>query len=246
MTPPLRNLLAASAVFAGLAVAPGNAFAAESYGNCTGFVDSLPAGDDSNTNGITAVYKQNATVRHCNVRGFDLGLNFYYGAGHLVEDNRFDNNLSRGISVRQVSNSVVQRNRVYDTGGRPGSTRSWGIQASGDVIDNVVAGVFADGANADPIAILVERPSMARNNRVRGVQVSGTGVATGIKVTRAGSMVDGNHVIGGTTANIPGAAIAGSGSPVTPDIVCSNNVTAGFYNSIHACINAGGNSHVSF
>ena len=43
MNLPSRRLLAALALLAGLVGAPGSAMAAQSYDNCTGFIDSLPA-----------------------------------------------------------------------------------------------------------------------------------------------------------------------------------------------------------
>src|SRR5690606_20448934 len=102
--------------------------------DCNDFkIGGLAAGNASNANGIYAPAKQSATVRHCNVRGFRTGISFldtgtHTGGGHLVEDNRLDNNLEYGIYVGG-ENSLVRRNRVYDTGGR--STAS-GINVTGD------------------------------------------------------------------------------------------------------------------
>ena len=290
MTLPLRHLLAALALFAGLAAVPGSALAAQSYDNCTGFIDSVPAtittqgvwclrknltasitsgmaitvaannvtidcndfkigglggGDSSNAFGIYAGNKQNVTVRHCNVRGFMSGISLIGGAGHLVEDNRLDNNLKYGIYMLGADNSLVQRNRVYDTGGHPATTDTVAIYVDADVIGNTVAGVFAT-ANAKARGIIAGTAATIRNNRVRGFQASGTngGYATGIYATDAGSMVDGNHVIGGGAAAVPGSAISGAGSSTSPDIACSNNVVGGFAGGINACVDAGGNTRL--
>ena len=287
MTLPFRHLLAALALLAGLAAVPGSALAAQSYDNCTGFIDSLPttistqgvwcldknlgtaitsgaaitiatnnvtidcndfkigglaAGNESGAYGIYAANVQNVTVRHCNVRGFRNGIRILSGAGHLVEDNRLDNNLHYGIQVVNGANSLVQRNRVYDTGGRPTAAGATGIWADADVIGNTVSGVFGVYTNANATGIHVGTSATVRNNRVRGLQPQGTGVGAGIKLVDAGAMVDGNHVVGGDATNIPGAAIAGSASPASPDIACSNNVVAGFMNGFHACVDAGGNT----
>src|SRR5690606_20562969 len=117
--------------------------------DCNDFkIGGLGAGDASNANGIYAESKQNATIRHCNVRGFYQGIHLAGGAGHLVEDNRLDNNLFTGIEVMGY-NSLVQRNRVYDTGGRTGFGNAYGIFADGDLIDNTVSGLFTDDSSGE-------------------------------------------------------------------------------------------------
>lgn len=285
----LYRLLAALALSAGLAAAPGIARAAQSYDNCTGFIDSLPAtittqgvwclnknlstaitsgsaitiatnnvtidcndfkigglaaGDESNAYGIYANAIQNATVRQCHVRGFREGVRILSGAGHLIEDNSFDNILVQGIHVVNGDNSLVQRNRVHDTGGRPIVGYATGIRADADVIDNTVSGVFGVAANVAVTGIHVGTSATVSNNRVRGLQPTGSSVGVGIKLNDAGAMVDGNHVIGGDAGNIPGGAISGSGDPVTPDIACSNNVVGGFMGGLFACVDAGGNTRL--
>src|SRR5690606_23489827 len=116
--------------------------------DCNDFkIGGLGGGASSNAFGIFAGGKQNVTVRHCNVRGFMSGITLASGAGHLVEDNRFDNNLKYGIYMLGADNSLVQRNRVYDTGGHPSTTDTVAIYVDADVIDNTVAGVYAT-ANA--------------------------------------------------------------------------------------------------
>ena len=282
MTVSSRIFLAALLLVAGLFTAPGSARAAESYDNCTGFIDSLPAaigtqgvwclrknlatnittghaieiaannvtidcndfkigglaaGDSSNAHGIYANTRQNVTVRHCNIRGFHYGIRLDVGAGHLVEDNRLDNNLYVGIYV-SGDNNLVQRNRVYDTGGLAAASNAWGIYAVADVVDNTVAGVFAAGTNTNLRAIVVAGTgSVARNNRVRGLQVSGTGIGYGISTSYPGTTIDGNQIVAPVDTN--GFGISGDGVSTT---VCSNNVVVAFSSAIDQCANGGGNT----
>src|SRR5690606_10611061 len=115
--------------------------------DCNDFkVGGLAAGNGSGARGIHASNRQNVAVRHCNVRGFHVGIDIFGGAGHLVEDNRLDSNLYVGLSV-YGENSLVQRNRVYDTGGAVNSSYSYGILGKASVIDNTVERVFATAAD---------------------------------------------------------------------------------------------------
>lgn len=283
----LRHSLGTLAALAGLAFVPASALAAESYDNCTGFIDSLPTtistqgvwclkknlstditdgeaitiaannvtidcndfkigglsgGDSSIAYGIFASNRQNATVRHCNVRGFYYGiiLDGSGGGGHLVEDNRLDNNLYAGIWLRGDNNRVL-RNAVYDTGGHPGKDTSYAIVTAGEVIDNTVAGVFAIGASTSVSGISLNGVgSVARNNQVRGLQASGSGIARGIKVFAASSIVDGNQLIAPAGTN--GYGISGYGAAGT---ICSSNAIVGFSAPVDACSlvrDAGGNA----
>src|SRR4249919_3289302 len=102
--------------------------------------------------GIYANNRQNITVRNCTIRGCREGIYFSNGAGHLIEDNRLDNNLYVGIDI-EGDNDRVRRNAVYDTGGSSSDTSSYGIIADADVIVNTVAGVFAIGTNTFPTGI---------------------------------------------------------------------------------------------
>ena len=205
--------------------------------DCNDFkIGGLAAGDASNAFGIFANNKQNATVRHCNVRGFYEGIRLDGGAGHLVEDNRLDNNLFRGIYVHG-DNNRVRRNAVYDTGGRSGFSVSYGIYAFGHVIDNTVAGVFGANASSPWGIVLGGAGSVARDNRVSGLQVSGNGAARGIFVMTASTTVDDNQVT--APAGTSGNGIEGFGPTAT---ACSNNVIAGFSTAIDNCLDNGGNA----
>jgi len=268
------RLLAALALLAGLAAAPGSAMASQSYDNCTGFIDSLPttifsqgtwcldknlstaitsgaainiiannvtidcndfkvgglaAGDASTAWGIYAYDRQNVTVRHCNVRGFKEGIHLG-GGGHLVEDNRLDNSLRYGIYV-SGENNLVQRNRVYDTGGV--ANEAAGIDADADVIDNTVAGVLSENY---AFGILVGGAHKVRNNRVRGLQ--GDGGVYGIQLYSPGSAVDGNQLAVPAGSRGYGILDSSSGSGTA----CSNNVVSGFRTPMQGCVDAGGNT----
>src|SRR5690606_16801100 len=114
----------------------------------------LAAGNGSQADGIHASDRQNATIRRCDIRGFLHGIRLEGGAGHLVEDNRLDNNLYIGIRVTG-ENNLVRRNRIYDTGGATGTVPAIGISAFADVIDNTVSGLFTLAPNSALLGIRV-------------------------------------------------------------------------------------------
>jgi parallel beta-helix repeat protein len=202
--------------------------------DCNDFkLGGLEAGKRSSTRGIRAGNRQNVAVRHCNVRGFHVGIDIFGGAGHLVEDNRLNGNLYVGISVHG-ENSLVRRNRVYDTGGAVDSSYSYGILSKASVIDNTVDGVFAMAADASSRGIeLYGRGRIVRNNQVRRLTTAGAGTAVGISSDSPTMVCDGNQVI--SSYPISGTAINGSSG------FCRNNTVAGFSNLITNCDDAGGN-----
>jgi parallel beta-helix repeat protein len=204
--------------------------------DCNDFkIGGLGAGNASGAIGIYANSRQNATVRHCNVRGFQRGIWLNGGAGHLIEDNRLDNNLNRGITV-YGENNRVQRNRVYDTGGLPGSPDSFAIVVYGDVIDNTVAGVFATNATSDTYGITAyANGSEVRGNRVRGLVVTGGGTAIGIYSVDAGVTLADNRVSAATVTS--GAGIYGSGS----NTFCVGNTVVNFSTAYAGCGASDGN-----
>lgn len=265
-----------------------SARAAESYDNCTGFIDSVPAvistqgvwclrgnlgtnisshnsnaitiaannvtidcnhfklgglaaGTGSYAKGIHALDKQNVVIRHCNIRGFYRGIWLDGGANHLVEDNRLDNNLYIGIQV-EGDNNLVQRNQVHDTGGAHEENTSYGIYAEADVIDNAVVGAFATSTQTHPNVYLegirvLGAGSVARDNRVRGLQISTPGQARGIYMLGIGTSAYGNHVAVQPGTN--GHGIHGAGVSAT---ACSNNVVAGFVVPMAHCLDSWGNA----
>lgn len=210
--------------------------------DCNDFkLGGLAAGAVSYAKGIHALDRQGVTVRHCNLRGFYRGIWLDGGAGHLVEDNRLDNNLYIGIQV-SGDNNVVQRNRVYDTGGADGENTGYGIYATADVIDNTVAGVFATATEKYPDIYLegihvFGVGHVARDNRVRGLQLSGPGHVRGIWAEDGGTTIKDNQVI--VDDGTQGYGIAGAG---VTESVCSDNVVSGFDTAMTACLDNGGNA----
>ena len=204
--------------------------------DCNDFkIGGLAAGDSSVAIGIRAQNLQNASVRHCGIRGFEYGILLSGGAGHLVEDNRLDNNLVRGIEVTG-DNNRVRRNAVYDTGGQPGSVLSIGIITSADVIDNTVAGVFADAANSSTFGIYMSASgSEARGNQVRGLAATGTGGATGIRANASGITLADNRVSQGAGANAKGLY------GFAADTFCTGNTVIGFATAYDNCDYSFGN-----
>jgi hypothetical protein len=190
--------------------------------DCNGYkIGGLGAGTSSTTNGISAdATRQNITVRNCGIRGFYYGIDLAGGAGHLIEDNRLDNNLYIGIYVIG-NNNRVQRNRVYDTGGYPGNSNSYGIIANADVIDNTVAGVFSTTADSNSNGIQVNEPGAEiRGNQVRELLVTGLGSITGIYASAGGITFRGNSV--SESAFTAGNGIYGNGA--TDSFCLSNTV----------------------
>jgi hypothetical protein len=175
--------------------------------DCNDFkLGGLAAGVGTQTNGISAIGRLNATVRHCNIRGFYQGVYFQgiTGGGHAVEDNRFDGNTFIGVVV-EGDGSVVRRNRVVDTGGSSVADSPYGIEThySVDVLDNTVSGVLATaGTNGSPTGIYSGSSIAGRiiGNGVRGLVPDGTGTnfgiyaASAVRVSIRDNDIDGNSV----------------------------------------------------
>ena len=198
--------------------------------DCNDFkLGGLQAGNGSTASGIFANGYVNANIRHCNVRGFNIGVNLENGSGHLVEDNRLDQNLYIGIYV-DGDNNRVRRNAVYDTGGHSGYTDSYGINVTGDVIDNTVSGVFAATLNTNPHGIAITGSgSEARDNRVGGLVVAGAGSAYGINASGTGIRLVGNQIA--AAALTPGYGILGNGV----NTACSENAVTYFGTAYYSC-----------
>ena len=199
--------------------------------DCNDFkVGGLAAGDSSTAYGISAVGRQNVTVRHCGVRGFLVGIYIDGGSGHLVEDNRLDNNLNNGIVVAG-GNSLVRGNRVFDTGGAPDSPSSYGIYAAGDIVGNIVSGVFAtaDNASGTGIVALYPGPAQVEGNRVSGLASKGTGTANGIIVDADSSSIRNNSIVLG--ALITGTGVYGFGAST----VCIGNAVVNMTKPYDSC-----------
>jgi parallel beta-helix repeat protein len=276
----IRHIPVAALLFAGALAVPHSVRAAESYDNCTGYIDTLPttiatsgtwclrkdlatnvtsgaaisianddvtidcndfklgglaAGNGSTTAGVFANAHQDVTIRHCNIRGFKTGIFLSGGSGHLVEDNRLDNNLFVGIDLDSTSGSRVRRNAVYDTGGFTENPHATGIYATADIDDNIVDGVFTATTTASVTGIESRGDdSRVSGNRIGGLVLNGGGSAFGI-------MAFGSHqAVVGTRATAAAAATNGSGLYGTA--YCSANTVANFTTPINFCTDDGGNA----
>jgi hypothetical protein len=204
--------------------------------DCNDFkIGGLAAGPSSTATGIYAINRQNATIRHCNVRGFFYGTYLAGGAGQLMEDNRYDNNLGIGIYV-EGGNSLVRRNRVYDTGGWTSGSSSEGIHvSSAEVVDNTVAGVFAKLADSFIYGIVVDENSVRiSGNTVSGLDTTTTTYVYGIHAGYSSGMIAGNSVNGPGLLGILGNS--------TTSTSCTGNAIHGFsYAAMVNCADDGGN-----
>jgi parallel beta-helix repeat protein len=203
--------------------------------DCNNFkIGGLAAGADSWAFGIQAEDRLNLVIQHCNVRGFYIGISLEdTGGGHLVEDNRLDQNLYGGIYVSGENNRVL-RNQVYDTGGRLGGTTSFGISAAADIIDNTVSGVYTDGPTSFVLGIEVNVGAYeARNNYVRGM-VPGAGTAAAMQANAFGASFTGNRV-SSVSAGTAGTGIWANGG------FCIDNVVLNYQTPYGACSQEAGN-----
>jgi hypothetical protein len=216
--------------------------------DCNDFkVGGLAAGLGTQANGIYALNRLNATVRHCNIRGFLVGVRLLgTGGGHVVEDDRFDNNTYVGVWV-EGDGSVLRRNQVTDTGSStalPGFAKGIHTNLSVDVLDNTISGVLpsADGSgNGDATGIHTDYNSAGSltGNRVRGlVRVGGGGTAYGIVNDHSGRIsLDRNHVVYEGSGASTGLYCADSSGRA------ARNIVNGFGSAIQNCSNDGNVVH---
>lgn len=218
--------------------------------DCNDFrVGGLAAGPASETTGILATNRLNITVRNCNVRGFLKGIDLE-GAGHLVQDNRLDNNLHIGIRVN-AETSIIRRNQVIDTGGTyrtiqlflpDGTGMSAGsaaaaITSSGaDVIDNAVDAMFAPAGGTYYLYGILSYGWHAAilDNRVRDLQLATAateGGVNGIYSVFRPALIRDNLVArsGGGNSNLR------RGIYVTSSSTCMGNTVAGFTHLLVGC-----------
>ena len=201
----------------------------------------LAAGAGTQAYGVLANTRTNVTVRHCNIRGFLIGLFFLgTGAGHVVEDNRFDGNTHVGMVVAG-DGSVIRRNRITDTGGSTVTQDATAIDGEGnaDILDNTVSGLAATtGSNADAYGIKAVSDPNGRiiGNGIAGLVHDGTGKVFGITMFGAGHLVlRDNDVSGDGSAGSVGISCYDSQG------TAKDNVTTGFVTAINACSDGGGN-----
>lgn len=214
--------------------------------DCNGFkLGGLGGGTSSTARGIYAYNRSNLTVRGCNIRGFNRGLYFegMDGAGHLVENNRFDGNLAAGIVV-DGDGSLIRSNQVSDTGGLVNSMSSVGIMANGgDILDNLVTGVFAtDPVQRYPVGISTagQGTTIARNT-VRYI-VAPVGAAYGIYASGPAQVIRENTVATypADSGNAAGRGIL-AGGPDFYTSFCFDNAVAGWATPYAYCVSTTGN-----
>jgi len=208
--------------------------------DCNDFkLGGLAAGAGTFAFGINAPNRDNVTVRRCNVRGFNVGINISGGSGHIVEDSRADSNTTRGIIITGEG-SIIRRNLVVATGGANIISSSFGIIADGsvDVLDNTINGVLASGNNTSAYGIFTIENSNGSisGNRVRGVVKNGIGVAFGIDNFNSGRITLRNNDVVSTnnTGSFGMRCSNGNGRAM------SNHVS-GFVNTIVDCTVGAGN-----
>jgi parallel beta-helix repeat protein len=205
--------------------------------DCNDFkLGGLAAGKSSTTDGIFVGDRQDATIRNCNIRGFHTGISINGGSGHLVEDNRLDNNLMTGIYVAGDRN-LVRGNRVYDTGGFVGGTLSTGIYGSADIVDNVVEGVSTAAGTAEVHGIWATGDGLeVRGNQVAGLAFTGSGgLAYAIMANGNNKSIMQNRVSAGNAAAIAagrGIGIKGFGNT---NSFCVGNRIADYATPIDSC-----------
>ncbi len=211
--------------------------------DCNDFkIGGLGAGVNTNTSGIYASYKLNATIRNCSIRGFRTGINLGSADAAVVQDNRLDQNTYRGISV-SGNGTLIQRNQVNDTGAGPAAiTEVSAIYTSGSttVEDNIVQNVIAsNGTNVSVYGFQITSGvgSSVSRNIARNLVANGTGGSYGIYTSNGlKAFITGNRV---AVTNANGIGIrcnASNGS-------AKDNITWGFSTGIDSgCYNDGGNT----
>jgi parallel beta-helix repeat protein len=211
--------------------------------DCNNFkLGGLAAGLGTLAWGISATDRLNATVRNCNIRGFEYGIVFQGSGsgGHAIEDNRFDGSTDTGIYVTG-DGSVVRRNRIFDTGGSTVFPDTWGIYTSNsvDILDNTISGVAATvGSNGTAIGIQTnsDTDSSVSGNRIRGLLHAGSGGAVGIEN------------LGDVRISMRNNDLVGDGDLSSYGLLCDStvssaqgNVISAFQTAVFACSNDGGN-----
>jgi hypothetical protein len=213
--------------------------------DCNDFkMGGLAAGPSTSARGIYASGRQNLRIRNCNIRGFHTGLEIS-GAGHVVEDNLFNGNLSVGLSV-SGDGSVVRRNVVLDTGGS--TLPDHLLQATAlvavynvDVIDNTIDGVMATGDGAGTRSAIGIRTQSNQSgtitgNRVRGILAGGLGTYTGIANLVSGRIALVDNVLS-ASAQSNGVGIRCTNAQG----IAIRNIVNGFPTGIQDCTDSGGN-----
>jgi hypothetical protein len=213
--------------------------------DCNGFrIRGSGGGASTTAVGIYASGQLNLAIRHCTIRGFSVGIELIGGSDYIVENNLLDQSRFMGIQTTGGA-SVVRRNNVVNTGGSPGNAQVYPIYAEGDVIDNVVDGVFGADSVVNFTANGIYSQTDAginfgiviQGNRIRNLTPKGTGEAIGITSNGSGVAVRDNAIGQASLTTGFGIACHDSTSHVR------DNVILNYGTGIQvACDNAGGNS----
>jgi len=158
--------------------------------DCNDFkLGGLGAGPSTNAVGIFANNRLNTTVRNCNIRGFESGVQIS-GSGHLVSGNRFEANRLCGICVFG-DNNAIRDNWVIDTGNSGIVSGVIAIYTTGtvDISDNTISGVVSL-SSARGMLLGDASYSTVRRNVVRGVIRGANGVQTGADIAGVTESVD--------------------------------------------------------
>jgi parallel beta-helix repeat protein len=202
--------------------------------DCNHFkIGGLGAGMSTQANGIRAVYQRNVTVRNCNVRGFLRGVYITYYSGHVVENNRLEQNRLYGIWV-WGSGSTIRNNFVVDTGGAQFEAAGIYSMTGGDILGNTINGVAPGetGGQTNAFGILAEwHRGSINGNRVRGVAGANHWLY-GILVHSSRGMIRGNDVQGPGPGVASAIGIICNGAEAT----ARENVIAGFETGISDCL----------
>lgn len=135
----------------------------------------LAGGPESLATGVRATGRKNITIRGANIRGFFDGIVFDGGAGFLVEDSSFDQNIrttiiaGQGLGQQPVEGAVIRRNRVISMA--PGDLMV-GILAGGTNIsleDNIIANLNSDTGTAFPFAFVGTSGAQIVGNTVNSI-----------------------------------------------------------------------------
>jgi len=213
--------------------------------DCNGFrMRGSGGGASSTAVGIYATGRLNLAIRHCTIRGFQVGIELIGGSDYIVENNLLDQSRLFGIESTGAG-SVVRHNNVVNTGGSPGNGQVYPIYAEGDVIDNVVDGVSGADSVVNFTANGIYSPTdtginfgiVIQGNRIRNLTPKGTGEAIGITSNGSGVAVRDNAI--GQAASTTGFGVSCHDNTTQ----VRDNVILNYATGIAvACDNAGGNS----
>ena len=215
--------------------------------DCNDFrIGGMPAGPGTFATGVEASGRLNATVRHCNIRGFQSGLRLggAPSGGHVVENNRLDGNTVYGLVVGG-DGSIVRGNQIRNTGGAvPAVGFAYGISTmfNVDVIDNTVNTVYSEpeegtaGSNAGGIVIDFNVGGVIRGNRLRWIGGGGVTSSVFALVTDNSDRVtiEDNDVVGPWVEG-PGRYGIACNGPNAAQQRAKDNIVNGFDEPLEGC-----------